>query len=445
MRKFSIFVIFIFLSSTQLMSQEIKLSFDSLQSSFTKSLSISKLEIADKNLTIVCSFSNKDLSHILISKKYDIYISSEKKYYRSSLVTITTLNDSVSLLAMVFQNYVDTLDKVDLFSDCETCFYFKGIRLLRSYDVLALDDGTIIKAILIEEGVNVIKYKKIGFVNDSVYSIPRDQVKCIRYRVQQEKKPDLQDHAIGIQPQTIPDIIVMLSKQEINAVILEVGLNEVKYKKFDFIDGPTFSVLKKDVNLIQYHNGQTEILNSYADYQARQNQIDSQKSPEVNTSNYGGPFSLGIVIGGGGLIGIPIRLYPSEQVAIDLTVGFRPMIGTSSSSTDIGINVFYTGGFDIFSTKFYNPKKERVQMSGFFIKGGGSSGIRYGEVFGAVGWAYEQYKWLKQSFTFQLGVGIIRLHDKDYNHFSTSQTQQIDLDEYGYKPMLFWKFGWNFF
>jgi len=410
------------------MSQEIQLSFDSLQKKFTRSIYINKFELADKKLTISCSFLAKDLNFILRCKRNNIFIGSGNKYYEYSTATITPVNDSIQLLTMVFLNYIDTLDNVDLFSDCETCFNFSGMKLKRSYDVLALDDGSIIKAILIEEGIKVIRYRKFGSVNDSIFSIPSYQLQCIRYRVPQNKVSDHEVKIPGDLPKTKLDIIVLLNKQEINSVVIEVGINEVKYRKFDFPDGPVFSVLKKDIFIIRYENGQTDTLNSNEEYQATQNHPDGGKVTNGDDTIYGGHFSFGGSIGGGGLIGLPIRIYFDKHFVLDLTIGARPMISKSHSSYSVEcLNFFYTGGLDLYFTERYNFNKGRLQLHGLFIMYGGSTGLKYVESFYAAGWGYEHYKNDKESFTFSLGVGKIKLLDYDEN------------------LLIFWKFGWNFF
>lgn len=55
------------------------------------------------------------------------------------------------------------------------------------------------------------------------------------------------------------DLITKKSGEEIVAKILEVGQTEIKYKKFDFQDGPTFVILKSDVLMIRYENGTKDI------------------------------------------------------------------------------------------------------------------------------------------------------------------------------------------
>lgn len=57
------------------------------------------------------------------------------------------------------------------------------------------------------------------------------------------------------------DIITKKSSDEIKAKVLEVTTTEIKYKKFDNLNGPTFTILKSDVMMIQYENGTKDNFN----------------------------------------------------------------------------------------------------------------------------------------------------------------------------------------
>lgn len=52
------------------------------------------------------------------------------------------------------------------------------------------------------------------------------------------------------------DVIVLKNNGErIQAKIIEIGETDVKYKKFDSLDGPVYNVSKADVDMILYVNG----------------------------------------------------------------------------------------------------------------------------------------------------------------------------------------------
>lgn len=58
------------------------------------------------------------------------------------------------------------------------------------------------------------------------------------------------------------DIITKKTGEDIQSKIIEVGHDEVKYKKFDFQDGPTYTLLKSEIFLIRYENGTKDIFNT---------------------------------------------------------------------------------------------------------------------------------------------------------------------------------------
>lgn len=56
------------------------------------------------------------------------------------------------------------------------------------------------------------------------------------------------------------DVIYKVNKQEIKAKILEVNAQEIKYKNFSNLDGPTYSINKVEVLMILYQNGTSEVI-----------------------------------------------------------------------------------------------------------------------------------------------------------------------------------------
>ncbi|MFC6999814.1 hypothetical protein [Rufibacter roseus] len=56
------------------------------------------------------------------------------------------------------------------------------------------------------------------------------------------------------------DIIVKRNADEINAKILEITPEVVKYKRFDYLDGPTISLAKSEIFMIKYANGTKEVI-----------------------------------------------------------------------------------------------------------------------------------------------------------------------------------------
>ncbi|MGV3539357.1 MAG: hypothetical protein ACO1OQ_06070, partial [Rufibacter sp.] len=63
------------------------------------------------------------------------------------------------------------------------------------------------------------------------------------------------------------DIIVKVDKTEIKAKVLEIDETHVKYKQWEFLDGPTYSVRKNEVFMVLYKNGKRETFEQTAPVQ----------------------------------------------------------------------------------------------------------------------------------------------------------------------------------
>lgn len=154
---------------------------------------------------------------------------------------------------------------------------------------------------------------------------------------------------------------------------------------------------------------------------------------DVNTHEYGGRTTFGIAIGGGGLVGLPMRIYMAEKVALEIAVFYRPVIIIGGSANDPGGPMF-TGGFDFYCTKRYIPSLNRVSMNGIFIKGGhGFSELITSSMLG-FGWAYERFntKNKANSFSFELGPGVL---------FNDVKGSDISIEDV--QPVLYWKIHWS--
>jgi hypothetical protein len=64
-------------------------------------------------------------------------------------------------------------------------------------------------------------------------------------------------------PANAQDTIVTKSNEQIIAIILEVNPTTIKFKHFDYQDGPTFTLWKWELNYIVYHNGVSDHFENY--------------------------------------------------------------------------------------------------------------------------------------------------------------------------------------
>lgn len=74
------------------------------------------------------------------------------------------------------------------------------------------------------------------------------------------------------------DIIVTTDAKKIEAKITEVSKSEIKYKEFDYQDGPTFTLGVEEINSIIYANGKVALYNQ--DKAKNENKKPAQKAEE---------------------------------------------------------------------------------------------------------------------------------------------------------------------
>lgn len=60
------------------------------------------------------------------------------------------------------------------------------------------------------------------------------------------------------------DIITMKNGDEIQAVVQEVGIDDIKYKRFDNPNGPNYTLKKSEIFMIKYENGSKDVFNETA-------------------------------------------------------------------------------------------------------------------------------------------------------------------------------------
>ena len=75
------------------------------------------------------------------------------------------------------------------------------------------------------------------------------------------------------------DLITKKNGEDIKAKVTEVTLSEIKYKKFENLEGPIYSLLIKDVLIIRYENGSKDLFTqdtpSISNFE--QGQLDASK------------------------------------------------------------------------------------------------------------------------------------------------------------------------
>ena len=68
--------------------------------------------------------------------------------------------------------------------------------------------------------------------------------------------------SLGVFSVSAQDLIVLRDGNIIEAKVLEISASEIRYKRYNHLDGPTIVITAANVLSIRYENGTTEIINS---------------------------------------------------------------------------------------------------------------------------------------------------------------------------------------
>ncbi|MFN0031714.1 MAG: hypothetical protein ACKVOR_06105 [Flavobacteriales bacterium] len=183
-------------------------------------------------------------------------------------------------------------------------------------------------------------------------------------------------------------------------------------------------------------------------------QPTSLKKEKPDMKLFGGKVSLGICLGGGGVVGVPVRFYPHRKLALEAGLFLRPTLieteyseydpwgnqTNKSSDREFTFPLMLAGGVNIFLGESYRSDKDKIYRNGLSLKIGKTMTDRYDETMYMIGWARESFKsrHKKASYTFELGAGIMK-----YSGIH-SPIAELDLDT-PIIPLIYWKCNWQWF
>jgi hypothetical protein len=108
----------------------------------------------------------------------------------------------------------------------------------------------------------------------------------------------------------VSDLIILRNGDRINAKVIEITTSEIKYKRFEHLDGPTIAIPRSEVFSITYENGKYEVIKAITqqDEEAERNSLKPQQGDKA----IGGNLIMGDGFGIGGKfqynVSAPIRL-----------------------------------------------------------------------------------------------------------------------------------------
>ncbi|RPH29399.1 MAG: hypothetical protein EHM93_17405 [Bacteroidales bacterium] len=165
----------------------------------------------------------------------------------------------------------------------------------------------------------------------------------------------------------------------------------------------------------------------------------TQEPFKADLDEYGGKYSIGIAVGGAGLIGVPFRYYPTKKFAWELGLYSRfiskvDILEGYSFYNQINIH----GGTNIFFNKFYKAKRGKIKLNGLAIKSTQSLNV-IPETSFYFGWAHESFRIEKRknsSFILELGFGLNKIWNDSRSLYSNNSSIQ---------PSGYFKIQWSWY
>lgn len=180
------------------------------------------------------------------------------------------------------------------------------------------------------------------------------------------------------------DVLTKKNGEDISAKVLEVTSTEIKYKKYDNPNGPTFTILKSEVLLIRYENGTKDVFNE-PQKGSSQSQSSNQTPVAFNKNEIKGN-ALALILGS---LAFTYERILNEESAVGFTI--------NAPLNDYVFDVNYT------ATAYYRYYFGEKPAAGFF-----------GEAFGMLNsvddYVYDDgfssYYEQREVTDFAIGVGL---------------------------------------
>lgn len=90
------------------------------------------------------------------------------------------------------------------------------------------------------------------------------------------------------------DMIIKRNGDEIKSQVEEISDKEIKYKKFDNLEGPSYSISKSEVFIIKYSNGTKEVISNNTSTPIQDNKPSNSNSQTTYSAPPSTPASLRI-------------------------------------------------------------------------------------------------------------------------------------------------------
>ena len=154
-------------------------------------------------------------------------------------------------------------------------------------DVITLKSGKEIIGLVYEIGDIDVKYKKIDNPNGPNYTLKKSEISMIKYvngskDVFNDLAPIQSTEQITNKENSLPqDVIILKKGDNIQALVQEIGTDEIKYKKFDKPNGATYTLKKAEILMIRYADGSRDTFGNKVPEQLLMQNTGEETSEEI--------------------------------------------------------------------------------------------------------------------------------------------------------------------
>jgi hypothetical protein len=138
-------------------------------------------------------------------------------------------------------------------------------------DLIFLKDGSEVKAKVVEINGSEIKYKKFENISGPTYAVFTKDTFCIKYNMIEDGADFIFIDELAYEQNNFR---TRFPSNVIKCKVVEISTSEIKYKKFENLSGPNYSIeIENQVFMIRYPDGHKEFFNQNGD----KNQNDDKK------------------------------------------------------------------------------------------------------------------------------------------------------------------------
>src|SRR5208283_4547211 len=175
------------------------------------------------------------------------------------------------------------------------------------------------------------------------------------------------------------DVIVLKSGDEIKSKVLEITPTEIKYKKFDNLEGPTIVIVKSDVFMIKYANGTKDVMTAGNSSTSTQNEIGGSKNPALENS--GGTSFFFMPLGFlefGPVFGAEFAAAPNLTIDAHLRIPSLGLLSYAISGNSEGDLADHVGGIGIGTEiKYYSSSIRNGYYFGGLVEYISATAVHY--------------------------------------------------------------------